>query len=185
MNEQPTSLKTLRRRCVRPTVTLRQIDAADRGELARFYAALSPESRRRRFLGTSPGLPDQSCRSLCCPDHDHEEGFVAVRRSTGPEDGQIVGHLCLVPCDESAVVELAVAVADEHQGRGIGRHLFEAALAWAEHHEVALVTATAFEDNATVLRLLSSAPNGALLRPAGAGVVEIDIPLRLSRPDAA
>jgi acetyltransferase len=184
MNEDTTQMKVLRRRCIRPVVTLRRIDAPDREELVRFYAALSPESRRRRFLGTASGIPDQSCRSLCSPDHEHEEGLVAVRRSGGRDDGEIVGHLCLVPVDASTV-EFAVAVADEHQGRGIGRHLFEAALAWAARHQIATVTATAFADNAPVLRLLSSSPSGANVRPVGAGVVEIEIPVGRARRDAA
>jgi GNAT superfamily N-acetyltransferase len=166
-----------------PTVLVRSIEPADRTDLERFYAALSSESRRRRFLGTSSGLPDGSCRLLCSPDHEHEEGFVAVRRSAGPDDGEIVGHLCLVPVD-ATTVELAVAVADEHQGRGIGRHLLEAALAWAKLHHIATVAATAFADNAAVLRLLTSAPRGASVRPVGAGVVEIEMPLELPRRSA-
>jgi acetyltransferase len=183
MIEETTQLKALRRRCIRPTVVVRRIDAADRTDLARFYAALGPESRRSRFLGTLSGIPDRAGRLLCSPDHEHEEGFVAVRRSAGPEDGEILGHLCLVPV-HATTVELAVAVADDHQGRGIGRHLLEAALEWAKLHHIATVTATAFADNAAVLRLLTSAPHGASVRPVGAGVVEIEIPLEQPRRGA-
>ncbi len=160
---------------IRPAVRLRRVDDADREDLAEFYAALSPESRMRRFLGTSSGMPDASCRSLCSPDHAHEEGFVADLWLAGsPYDGQIVGHLCLVPVDASTV-ELAVAVADGYNGQGIGRRLFEAALAWAGERQIATVVATAFADNARVLRLLTSAPHGAQVQPVGAGVVEIRI----------
>jgi GNAT superfamily N-acetyltransferase len=169
----------------RPAVRVRRIDQADRVEVSRFYATLSPESRLRRFLGTSNGIPDRSCGSLCSADHDHEEGFVADLWSAGrPGDSQIVGHVCLVRVDESTV-ELAVAVADEHQGQGIGRRLFEAALAWAESHRIVTVTASAFADNAPVLRLLTSAASGARVRPVGAGVVEVEIPIGQAIVNAA
>jgi RimJ/RimL family protein N-acetyltransferase len=157
----------------RPTVTVRKIDGADREELGRFYVALSPEGRRSRFLGASSGIPDKSSRSLCSPDHEHEEGFVAIRRSGGTADGEIVGHLCLVPVHDSTV-ELAVAVADEHQGRGIARRLLVAALAWAGEHHVTMVSASAYAGNTAVLRLLSTSPE-ARIHPVGAGVVEIEI----------
>jgi GNAT superfamily N-acetyltransferase len=181
MNEQAIAPRAPRPRPRMPSVTVRLIDASDREELARFYAALSPESRRRRFLGVSSGIPDRSCRSLCTPDHKHEEGFVAVSRSDGPDDGRIVGHLCLVRA-ESSSVELAVAVSEDQQGHGIGRRLFVAALDWADEHHIASLTASAFADNARVLRLLSSAPLGARLHDVGAGVVEIEIPIGENLP---
>jgi GNAT superfamily N-acetyltransferase len=163
---------------------VRRIEARDRAQLGHFYAALSPESRRRRFLGIASGMADRSSRTLCSPDHEHEEGFVAVRGIGTVEDEEIVGHLCLVPVDASTV-ELAVAVADDQQGHGIGRRLFEAALAWAAQHHVSTVTASAFSDNAAVLRLLSSSPEGAQIRVVGAGVVEIAIPIRQTHGKAA
>ncbi len=44
---------------------------------------------------------------------------------------------------DASTVELAVAVADEYDGQGIGRRLFEVALAWAGEHQIETVVATA------------------------------------------
>src|SRR5687768_11613840 len=108
-----------------PGIVIRRVRPSDREDLSRFYGALSAESRRARFLGYTRGLSGAAARSFCTLDHVHDEGFVAVESDEGRD--RIVGHLCLVASAAEAP-ELAVAVADEHQGRGIGRRLFEAAL---------------------------------------------------------
>ena len=110
-------------------VVIRRVVPADAQALRDFYAALSPDSRRARFLASVSGLSKEQSRSFCAPDHVHAEGFVAV--SAGPfAQDRIIGHLCLEPA-EGGSLELAVAVADAAQGRGIGRTLFTAALDWA------------------------------------------------------
>ena len=158
-------------------VRIRPVDPADADGLAEFYACLSPESRYRRFMGTSRGLPPDASRLLCTPDHQHAEGLVAVLETPGPGDGLIVGHLCLVATGGDAL-ELAVAVADAHQRHGIGRRLFVEALAWARRSQIRIITATAFADNRPALRLLESAPEGTTVRTSHGDVVSVEIPLR-------
>ncbi|MEX2548122.1 MAG: GNAT family N-acetyltransferase [Chloroflexota bacterium] len=161
-------------------IEIRRVRPFDGEALAEFYSRLSPESRRARFLGCgAAGIAGQAARTFCTPDHIHEEGFVALAArpsSSALSEPEIVGHLCLVHSG-TAVLELGVAVADDHQGRGIGRRLFEAALAWAHDQGCARIVATAFADNARVLRLLSSAPHPPVIEPADGGVVEVVIPL--------
>jgi GNAT superfamily N-acetyltransferase len=156
-------------------IEIRRVRPADAVALERFYAGLSAQSRRARFLGASAGLSASQSRGFCTPDHSHAEGFVAV--SSGPADARpIVGHVCLEPVDERRV-ELAIAVADEWQRHGIGRRLFEAALGWAAQHRYAQIVATAYADNGPVLRLLSSAEQPVDIGAASGGVVEVRIPL--------
>ena len=165
-------------------IVIRRVRPDDQPALRGFYAELAPESRRARFLGYGPGVSDATSRSFCTPDHMHGEGFVALLpASTG--DAQVVGHLCLEPAGRGRL-ELAVAVANAHQGGGIGRRLMEAALHWAAEHSTTEIVATAFADNSRVLRLLSSAPYGARVLPADGGLVDVVIPLT-SRllPDSA
>ncbi len=100
----------------------------------------------------------------------HDEGFVAE------VDGRIVGHLCLEPAGPRKL-ELAVAVSDEVQGRGVGRELLEAAIDWARQRRFRAILASAYADNFRVLRLLSSAPYPVHVTPADAGVVDVVIPL--------
>src|SRR4051795_210307 len=109
-------------------ITIRPIRPDDAPALERFYEALSDESRRRRFFACTRGLSHPPATQFCCPDHVHREGFVAV---AGLGDAsRIVGHVCLEPARDGTA-EIAIAVADELQGRGIGGALLDAAVAWA------------------------------------------------------
>ena len=110
----------------RQPVVIRRVQPSDRDALIEFYSGLSEASRYARFLGFTHGVDDQTARSFCTHDHMHQEGFVALV----PGDGsRLVGHLCLEPAGERKL-ELAIAVADAYQGRGVGRRLIEAAIEW-------------------------------------------------------
>jgi GNAT superfamily N-acetyltransferase len=161
---------------------IRAIAPGDRDALERFYAGLSPESRHARFHGAGP-LATATCRYFCGPDHARREGFVA---ETVGMDGrhEVIGHLCLEPA-EPGVVELAVAVADAWQRRGVGRALVAAAIAWAEAHEVTCLKASMLSGNTAVLNLVRSSGRHVSLSAADGGVVEARIAVRDVLPHAA
>lgn len=121
---------------------------ADAAELCRFYAGLSEESRRRRFLGFTRGLSNAQADRFC------RHGFVATVQYGSAE--RIVGHLSLEPI-EPHVEEVAVAVADEWQRQGIGRALYAAALESAKSRDVRRLEATMFAYNTPIRRLLTGA----------------------------
>jgi acetyltransferase len=166
------------------SVHIRRVHEGDADGLLEFYGTLSPQSRHRRFLGFC-SVTEGVARQMCGPDHRHAEGFVAELHG-GADDGRIVGHLCLEPADDGAE-EVALAVADEFQGRGIGRALYEAALSWARSRGVPTLVATAMADNTRILRLLISASPKATVRPSACGTVDVFVPLgelrSLSEPD--
>ena len=87
---------------VRDPVRVRAIRPTDALELERFYAALSPESRRTRFFSVGSRLSHGQSLSFCTTDHDHREGFVAVVDGSPVGQERIVGHLCLEPDGEHA-----------------------------------------------------------------------------------
>lgn len=166
-------------------VRVRAIDPADQAALQSFYAGLSEESRRTRFFGPTTGIGAPQSSWFCTPDHDHREGFVAVEASaTGPD--RLVGHVCLEP-DGPGSAEVAVAVADDLRGRGIGRRLVERAVAWARMEGLEVLTATMLAGNPAIQRLLTNLGLPSTSRPIGAGVVEIrlDLGSRSTRPDPA
>ena len=95
----------------------------------------------------------------------------------GPEGQErIVGHLCVEP-DGADTAEVAIAVADELQHRGIGRRLMAAGAAWARRERIARLTATMLASNVPIHRLLIGlgAPTGQ--KYVGGGVAEITIEL--------
>jgi len=155
---------------------VRAIRATDASELLGFYARLSPESRRTRFFSVNAGLSRSQSVSFCSTDHDHREGFVAVIDDRRRPGEQIVGHLCLEP-DGAATAEVAIAVADSFQSRGVGRRLMAVGLAWASTADVVRFSATMIAANAPIHRLLVGLGRPTQTRFVGAGVVEITIDL--------
>ncbi|MEX2546781.1 MAG: GNAT family N-acetyltransferase [Chloroflexota bacterium] len=172
-------LRSIRARRVergRGPVRVRAIRPTDALELERFYAALSPESRRTRFFSVESTLSHGQSLSFCTTDHDHREGFVAVVDGGPVGQERIVGHLCLEPDGEDAA-EVAIAVADEFQRRGIGRRLMAAGTAWARRERIARFTATMLASNPPIHRLLVGLGLPARVRSVGGGVAEITIDL--------
>ena len=163
-------------------VRVRPIGPADETALAAFYAGLSPNSRYRRFFAASSGLSAAQATFFCAPDHDHREGFVAeaVARGGGRV---IVGHLCLEPAQAlgaaavsgPASAEVAVAVADNVQHRGIGRALLAAAIDWASRRGLARLTATILESNPAMVGLLRASGRPLSWRSASCGVMECSL----------
>jgi GNAT superfamily N-acetyltransferase len=163
-------------------VVIRRIVGADQDGLRRFYAGLSEESRRTRFLGPTNGIGDGQSTYFCTPDHAHREGFVAVvARSTGAD--RIVGHVCVEP-DGPDTAEVAVAVADDVRGHGIGRRLVDAAVAWARLDGIRTLTATMLADNPAIQRLLTGLGLPSVAASVGAGVIEVRIDLGVARSAA-
>ena len=168
-------------------VVVRPIEPGDARGLERFYAGLSDESRTLRFMGWTRGIGEAGSRAFCTADHEHREGFVAVlaRGAGEPAAGEpeIVGHLCVEP-DGRGSAEIAVAVADRLQGRGIGRRLVDAGVAWGRHAGLRRFTATAFAWNTPILRLLRGLGLPVCLAWAD-GTCELRIELSEGLPVAA
>ena len=151
-------------------VSIRPIEPADAAGLSAFYAALSPESARRRFWSARRPT-EEVLRRFTDPDAG---GVVAVMGESGPEDGAIVGHGSVQPCGDGEV-ELAFAVADAYQGRGIGTRLMRAALEEARRLGAHRVTATMLIDNARMRQLLRGAGWPIVADRLDAGVEEITL----------
>jgi GNAT superfamily N-acetyltransferase len=164
-------------------VAIRAIAAADDDDLRAFYAGLSDESRRTRFLGSTNGIGAGQARYFCTPDHAHREGFVALAGATARAPIRLVGHVCVEP-DDGDCAEVAIAVADDAQGQGIGRALVEAAVDWARHDGYRALTATMLAINPAIQLLLTGLALPTTSRWVGAGIVEIRIDLWASRPDS-
>jgi GNAT superfamily N-acetyltransferase len=102
-------------------VALRLLRRGERELVDRFFAGLSDESRRRRFLQPMPRLPEAMLQRLVDVDGRRQVAVVAE------VDGQCVGIASWIALvDEPGAAEVAVAVADRYQGRGMGRLLLEA-----------------------------------------------------------
>src|SRR5579872_4144726 len=96
------------------TISVRPIRASDERGLAQFYAGLSLESRVLRFFAAVANV-DAQARRMADVDYRSRYGIVALAGS----DDVIVGHAMYVE-EAPRKAELALAIADAFQGRGLG-----------------------------------------------------------------
>lgn len=97
------------------TLTVRPIRPEDEAELAKFFSDLSLESRVFRFFAAVTGAPDATVKRMVDVDYTTRYGIVAVAGA----QHEVVGHAMYVAVG-AGTAELALAVADAYQGRGLG-----------------------------------------------------------------
>jgi GNAT superfamily N-acetyltransferase len=134
-----------------PQVEIRPIEPDDRDALARGFDRLSEQSRYRRFLSPRGPLSQAELSYLTEVDHHDHEALVAV----DPETDEGVGVARFIRSTEDpAVAELAVAVADDWQGKGVGSLLAAELAKRAREEGVMCFTALALAENDAILGLL-------------------------------
>ena len=152
-------------------VSIRPIDGADVSGLSAFYARLSPATCRQRFMG--PSHPPTSAQVAILAG---SPGVVAVLEERGQRDGEIVGHASLHP-DGRGGAEVAFAVADELQGRGIGSRLLDETLEVARSMGMHRISALLYAENARMRRMLIHAGPPVADDEMDAGTEEITLDL--------
>src|ERR1700760_834581 len=127
-----------------PQVEIRPIEPDDRDALARGFDRLSEQSRYRRFLSPRGPLSHAELSYLTEVDHHDHEALVAVDPET--EEGVGVARFIRSP-EDPAVAELAVAVADDWQGQGVGSVLAAELAKRARYEGITCFTALALAEN--------------------------------------
>ena len=137
------------------SLELRTIRPSDKAALAEAFRRLSIQSRRQRFLSSKTELTDEELRDLTRCDGENDYAVVAVPTQGGKTQTEIVGvgrFSRLHP--GSPIAEIAVAVADEWQRRGLGRRLLERIVKAAAQRGVTQVDGMALADNHQINALL-------------------------------
>jgi len=154
-------------------VLLRPISAEDKPLLAASFERLGAESRYRRFFTTKPRLSEAELEDLVDVDHHDRVAVVAIDRA----GGDLIGVARYIrSSDDPELAEVAVTVADEWQGRGLGRALLGRLTYLARRAGIRRFAALVQKDNAASLALAADA--GGHERRAGPGEVEfvVDLP---------
>jgi ribosomal protein S18 acetylase RimI-like enzyme len=128
-------------------LTIRALRDGDTETVAALFARLGDRSRERRFCGAKPRLSEIELATLARVDRDRH---VLVGYVDG--DPEPAGIARLVRDGDSA--EIAFAVADAHQSRGIGSVLANELAADARAAGITHLTATVCGDNPRVIALL-------------------------------
>ncbi len=161
-------------------VGLRPVHPEDRDALREGFARLSKESRYRRFLAPMERLTSRQLSYLADIDHiSHFAWAAGVLDDDGDEYGLGVTRYVVDPENDSHA-EIAVVVADDHQGRGIGTLLIHALCVAAIDRGIKLLFGYALADNEAMLRIFERLDARAI--PDGHGVVRYELPL--DDPDA-
>jgi GNAT superfamily N-acetyltransferase len=152
------------------TVRLRPLEPDDRERLRRLSLRLSPRTVYRRFLGPLPRFGEPLLDRLVDVDHLDREAVAAL---VGDE---IVGVVRYVRQPGQQTAELALVVADQWQGRGLGRLLLHRLARLARLRRIRAFTGTVLADNLPMLQLLRSVSPGTRARWEG-GLLEVEVPL--------
>jgi GNAT superfamily N-acetyltransferase/nucleotide-binding universal stress UspA family protein len=153
-------------------VRLRPITAADRELLSAGFERLSPESRYRRFFSPVAHLSERQLDYLSDVDHHDHEALVALAEDTG----DLVGVARYVRT-RPGVGEPAIVVADDWQGRGLGRQLLDALADRAREEGIESFVAPVLAENRPAIALFERLSQGeATVRHDGIEV-ELTIPL--------
>jgi acetyl coenzyme A synthetase (ADP forming)-like protein len=164
------------------TVTsVRAAGAADRDELRRFLRGLSVESRWNRFLSLaepSAALIDQSTAST-----EDGRALTLVAYRNRKDGAAIVAVASYIGLTEVAA-EVAFAVDDRFQGRGLGTLLLERLAAHAAVHGFRRFHATTSIDNVAMLDVFRDSGFEVRSRSA-AGTVDVQLSLAASAEGVA
>jgi RimJ/RimL family protein N-acetyltransferase len=132
-------------------VTIRPIERHDRDRLSRLFMRLTPESRYRRYLSPKPRLSERELDHLLDVDHVHHEALAVVDEA----DGSFVAAARYVQHpDQPEVADVAIEVADDLHGQGIGTALAIRTLDRARANGFTRLTATTLRDNRPARALL-------------------------------
>jgi len=155
-------------------ILIRPIGPDDRGELAAGMQRLSAESRYRRFFAPTSELSESQLRYLTEVDHHDHEALVAVE----PETGHGIGVARFVRLkSDPELAEVAVAVADSWQGRGVGTALLHRLADRAREEGVRRFTAEILSDNRPMLELIDEIGEAHVSRrDHGSVAVEVELP---------
>lgn len=134
------------------SIEIRPVAPEDRPALRAGFDRLSERSRYRRFLSPHPRLTDAESRYFTEVDHHDHEALVAIDTASG--DGVGIARYIRSPVDHR-VAELAVAVADDWQGCGVGSRLALALADRAREEGIFAFFAVMLTGNALMLSIIS------------------------------
>jgi len=155
------------------TLAVRPIRADDEADLARFFTELSMESRVFRFF-VAIANADALAKQMVTVDYATRYGLVAVAGA----EGRIVGHAMYVATGPRKA-ELALAVADSYQGRGLGTILLGQLGEAAAAAGIDVLEAIVMPENHHMLKLLRESGFPITVR-SEPGEIHAELPTSIS-----
>jgi len=159
-------------------VVLRLVCPEDKPILAAGFARLSPQARYARFLAPKSELKAEELAYLTEVDQEHHFALGAVREDgdgKGNPIGLGIARFIRLP-GEHATAEAAVAIADEAQGKGLGKLMFLRLCAAAAERGIERFRCEVLGSNTSMATLIQKlSPERSV--HVGGGVMSIEMPL--------
>jgi RimJ/RimL family protein N-acetyltransferase len=152
---------------------VRTLAGGDVAVVQQVFDGLSDESRRQRFAGPKPALSPRDLDALAAVDHRDHDALVAMEPGTGRAVGE--ARVIRDRCD-GGVGEVAFAVADAWQGRGLGASLADLLARRARELGMRRLRATMLSDNVRSRALLRRMGR-VVVRRYDRGAVELEVAL--------
>ncbi len=172
------------------TASVRIADVTDQDAVRRFFHDLSPESHYRRFL--TAGEPSDALIRSFCDSSDLSRGLTLVATRQIDNDNRIVAVASYLAIADGAA-EVAFAVDDRFQGKGISTLLLERLASHAVQNGLHRFHATTSVDNVPMLEVFrdsgfeirSKSDHGSIdlqwsLTPSAEGVASVERRHRLA-----
>jgi len=176
----PEELETYRKTKSGMDLFLRPIKMTDEPELKEFVHGLSDRSLYTRFISKRRDLPHERLQELVVIDYTQEMAIVAV---VGGEEGKEtfvgVGRYYIYPDRQSA--EVAFAVRDDYQKKGIGQELLSYLTYLARRQGLLGFTADVLAGNEPMLHVFEKG-GFELQRHTSAGLVELKMTFKQEVP---
>lgn len=152
-------------------VHVRPIRPDDNHLLIEFFESLGTESRYFRFFRVKRSLEPEEVRYFTTVDYDRRMALVVI------DDGRMVGVGRYDREDEDPdTAEVAFAVADDQQGRGIGTELLQLLTTYARQHGVTKFSAFVLPENVQMMRVFRNS-GYELNRTVQDGIYTVNFPV--------
>jgi len=151
-------------------VRIRPIKPTDSDLIIRFFEKLGPESRYFRFFRLKESLNPEEVEYFTTVDYHDRMALIALH------DGEMIGIASYdKESDDHNDAEVAFAVADEHQGRGLGTKLLQLLTNHARGTGIDSFRAYVLPENRQMMRLFRNS-GYELTRTIDEGVFTVDFP---------
>ncbi|MCX6000661.1 MAG: GNAT family N-acetyltransferase [Chloroflexi bacterium] len=168
--EYPEELEAHRVTRTGQEILLRPVKITDESLLKDFVYSLSEQSLYRRFMSVRKDMPHERLQPMVVIDHSRQTAILAVIPQEQKEELIGVGRYFI---DEAAhTAEVAFAVRDDYQGKGVGRELLSYLTYLAKKQGLVGFTAAVLSENQPMLHLFESA-GFAIRKRSEAGVCEL------------
>jgi len=168
-------------------IVLRLVRADDKDLLRTGFDRWSKESRYARFFSAKTHLSDDELRYLCEVDHESHFALGALTDAE-PPIGLGIARFIRLPEEQEpgapVTAEAAIAVADEAQGQGLGRLLFERLVVAAAERGVERFRCEVLGSNTSMKTLIDKlAPLHTTEVGGGVMSIDFDVPGRTAEPE--